>query len=179
MVESQTEARQDFHTTTAAKLDSIVAKLESTVSEIPPRKSMTIADDAASEAEDPTEMFHRDMGTQTTSPLATPPIKDGKEPAATKEAGKLESISKKLTDLRNEVRAQSEDMEDIKTLVDTFRDELDSMTYPGQGEYLAGYDIYGRTRKQDPDDEVKKVRDNIRRVKGVLLSTRNFPASTR
>ena len=138
---------------------------------------MALVDDTVSEADDPSEMFHRDMGTQT-SPLATPPIKE-KELTSNKQAGQLAGISKKLTDLKNEVRAQSEDMEDIKTLVDTFRDELDSMTYPGQSEYLSGYDIYGRSRKQDPDDEVKKARDNIRRVKGVLLSTRNFPASTR
>jgi hypothetical protein len=33
--------------------------------------------------------------------------------------------------------------------------------------------------KNEPDDEVRKARDNIRRIKGVLLSTRSFPASTR
>lgn len=178
MVETQTEARQDFHATTLTKLDSIVAKLEKTVSEVPPRKSTSI-EDTPSEAEDPTEMFHRDMGTQT-SPLATPGIGDGKEEkGAKKHAGQLAKLSKTLTDLKNEVRAQSEDMEDIKTIVDVFRDELDAMTYAGQNDYLAGYDVYGRSRKAEPDDEIRKVRDNIRRVKGVLLSTRNFPASTR
>lgn len=31
----------------------------------------------------------------------------------------------------------------------------------------------------EPDDEVKKVKENIRRLKGVFLSTRNFPLSTK
>ncbi|KAH7114072.1 hypothetical protein EDB81DRAFT_301918 [Dactylonectria macrodidyma] len=39
--------------------------------------------------------------------------------------------------------------------------------------------VYGRTRKPEPEDEIRKVRHNIRRVKGVLLSTRNFPTKAR
>jgi hypothetical protein len=53
------------------------------------------------------------------------------------------------------------------------RDDLDNLTITGQST-MGSYDLYGRTRKNEPDDEIRKVRDNIRRVKGVLLSTRNF-----
>ncbi|CAM1509369.1 Fc.00g031080.m01.CDS01 [Cosmosporella sp. VM-42] len=176
MVETQTESRLDLQATTAAKLEAIVAKLEKTVSEIPSTRHIS---DDVSEAEDPSELFHRDMGTQT-SPLLTPaPTTKNAEPVAKKQAGQLESLTKKLGELKDGVRAQSEDMEDIKTLMDVFRDELDSLTYAGQNDYLAGYDVYGRSRKSEPEDEIKKAKDNIRRVKGVLLSTRNFPASTR
>lgn len=31
----------------------------------------------------------------------------------------------------------------------------------------------------EPDDEVKRVKESIRRLKGVFLSTRNFPLSAK
>ncbi|KAL3963766.1 hypothetical protein ACCO45_000770 [Purpureocillium lilacinum] len=70
-------------------------------------------------------------------------------------------------------------MDEIRTLLDVFRDDLDGMTYGGQTQFVGGYDMYGTAKKSEPEDEIRKVRDNIRRVKGVLLSTRNFPGSTR
>lgn len=185
MVDAQTEARAEFHETTVRNLDALVSKLEKTVSEVPPVKKQATGTSAAgddeSEAEDPTEMFHRDMGTQTSPPLSTMAMaknKDaGGESTTKKQADRLAGLTKTLSGLKDEFRSESEGMDGIKTLVDVLRDDLDSLTYTGQS--ASTYDLYGRSRKPEPEDEIRKVRDNIRRVKGVLLSTRNFPPTAR
>ncbi|GJN68313.1 hypothetical protein PLIIFM63780_001505 [Purpureocillium lilacinum] len=191
MVESLTDARADLYDTSSKKLDALVAKLEKTVSVIPPPKTAAGAvsaaadeDADASDAEDPTEMFHRDIGTQTTSlpasPLASAKAKDGEgEPLSARQAERLTTLAKTLSGIKDQFRTQSEDMDEIRTLLDVFRDDLDGMTYGGQTQFVGGYDMYGTAKKSEPEDEIRKVRDNIRRVKGVLLSTRNFPGSTR
>ncbi|KAF4436542.1 peroxin 14 17 [Fusarium acutatum] len=181
MVDSQAEARTDFHDLTSRKLDALVAKLEKTVSEVPPKKPIATVEEE-SDAEDPTEMFHRDMGTQTTFPISSvTAMTDSKnnESAAKHNTNQLGSLNKTLSGLKDEYRSQSEGMDKIKTAVDMLRDDLDTMTYTAYPDHSTGYDLYGRSRKPEPDDEIRKVRDNIRRVKGVLLSTRNFPASAR
>ncbi|KPM45697.1 hypothetical protein AK830_g848 [Neonectria ditissima] len=180
MVDAQTEARAEFHDATVRRLDSLVTKLEKTVSVVPPAKKNTPGDDE-SEAEDPAEMFHRDMGTQTSFPLTTTTATKGKdaggESTTKRQADRLAALTKTLSGLKDEFRSESEGMEGIKTLVDVLRDDLDSLTYSGQ--IANTFDLYGRTRKPEPEDEIRKVRDNIRRVKGVLLSTRNFPTTAR
>ncbi|KAJ3536699.1 hypothetical protein NM208_g6613 [Fusarium decemcellulare] len=185
MVDGQAEARTEFHDLTSRKIDALVSKLEKTVSEVPPKKPSPVAANVEddSEAEDPTEMFHRDMGTQTTFPISSVTAMAGKdggnESPAKHHTNQLASLNKTLSGLKDEYRSQSEGMDNIKTAIDVLRDDLDNLTFTGQADHLGGYDIYGRPRKAEPDDEIRKVRDNIRRVKGVLLSTRNFPATAR
>jgi hypothetical protein len=101
----------------------------------------------------------------------------GGESTTKKQADRLAGLTKTLSGLKDEFRSESEGMDGIKTLVDVLRDDLDSLTYTGQS--ASTYDLYGRSRKPEPEDEIRKVRDNIRRVKGVLLSTRNFPPTAR
>ena len=200
MVESLTAARADLYDTSSARLDALVAKLERSVSVIPSSTSAAstsalvaaaaaaaaAADhDAASDAEDPSEMFHRDVGTQTTSLPVSPrapasaPATPPTDPESSHQADRLIALTKTLSALKDQFRTQSEDMDDIRTLLDVFRDDLDGMTYGGHTQFVGGYDMYGTAKKSEPEDEIRKVRDNIRRVKGVLLSTRNFPASAR
>ncbi|KAI9155336.1 hypothetical protein HJFPF1_07918 [Paramyrothecium foliicola] len=183
MVENLTAARVELHGTASSKLDDLVTKLEQTVSEIPPsRKPVDAAllADSASDIDDPAEMFHRDVGTQTSLPSSPPPptAREASASAAQHQVDRLVSLARSLSALKDDYRTQSEELEDIKTLVDVFRDDLDTMTYGGQTDFVGGYDVYSRQRRNEPEDEIKRVRDNIRRVKGVLLSTRNFPAST-
>jgi hypothetical protein len=182
MVENLTDARTELHDVASKRLDSLVTQLEKTVSVIPPTTSQPdlSEENDGSEAEDPTEMFHRDVGTQTSliDENAAPPTKEP-EPPSKRHATTLISLTKNLSVLKDQFRAQSEGFEDVKTLLDVFRDDLDSMTYGGHSEFVGGYDIYGSAKKNEPEDEIRKVRDNIRRVKGVFLSARNFPVSTR
>lgn len=180
MVEKQTSARIELHETAADKLDAIVAKLENTVSVVPSHKSASATNVADVNEDDPSEMFHRDVGTQTslpTSPSASS-LQENKAGAQSKiQEERLSKLAKSLKGLTNDFTSQSNDSEDIKVLLDVFRDDLDTMTYGHHAELFGGYDK--RKKKPDSEDEIRKVRDNIRRIKGVLLSARTFPTSAR
>ncbi|KAJ3943756.1 uncharacterized protein N0V96_006688 [Colletotrichum fioriniae] len=199
MVENLTEARYDLHETTSQNLAKIIEKLEGTVSEIPaPKKSAAAAaaaaaegaaDDDASSADDPTEMFHRDIGTQTSIP-STPSLTtwgENKNSNSDKEKSPTDRQADKLTWFKNQaawlkttVVADADDVADLKSKMDVLKDDLVQLAYPSPSDYAgSSYSLYGGPRKNEPEDEIKKARDNIRRVKGVLLSTRNFPASAR
>lgn len=179
MVEKQTSARIDLHETTSKKLESILTQLEGTVSVVPSyNKTGANAASEADDVEDPSEMFHRDIGTQTTSPLTS--SSKGKEEAQSKlQADRLSKLAKSLTGLTNDYKKQSTDSVNIKAFLDTFRDDLDTMTYGHHAEIFGAYDINKKKKKNDSEDEIRKVRDNIRRIKGVLLSARTFPTSAR
>ena len=82
MVQSLTEARISLHDSAKQDLEKLVDKLESIVSEIPAaaKKNQLVHtggagrdgeednDDAKSSYEDPAELFHRDIGVQTSLP---------------------------------------------------------------------------------------------------------------
>ncbi|KAK1688520.1 peroxisomal membrane anchor protein conserved region-domain-containing protein [Colletotrichum godetiae] len=199
MVENLTEARYDLHETTSQNLAKIIEKLEGTVSEIPaPKKPASaienkdIPDDDASSADDPTEMFHRDIGTQTSIP-STPSLttwgetnnnansSDKDKSATDRQADKLTWFKNQAAWLKTTVVGDADDVADLKAKMDVLKDDLVQLAYPSPSDYAGGssYALYGGPRKNEPEDEIKKARDNIRRVKGVLLSTRNFPASAR
>ncbi|OAQ95693.1 hypothetical protein LLEC1_01801 [Akanthomyces lecanii] len=197
MTDNLNGARQELHDTTASRLEELVNQLERTVSVVPPPKNATlVSSPPASTAttmindgeddEDPAEMFHRDVGTQT---LFTDGHLRGaddakspknKQPAVLQHATGMARLAKCISGLRDGVVSQSGDFEDIKVQVEQFREDLDRMIFP-QMDFTPG--SYGMIptagSKNEPDDEVRKARDNIRRIKGVLLSTRSFPASTR
>lgn len=178
MVEKQTSARIDLHETTSKKLETILSQLESTVSVVPSYNKSEAKATSESDDEDPSEMFHRDIGTQTSSPLAS--SSKGKDESQSKlQADRLSKLAKSLTGLTNDYKKQSTDAENVKAFLDTFRDELDTMTYGQHAEIFGAYDINKKKKKGDSEDEIRKVRDNIRRIKGVLLSARTFPTSAR
>ncbi|KAL6821198.1 peroxisomal membrane anchor protein conserved region domain-containing protein [Trichoderma sp. SZMC 28015] len=178
MVEKLTNARIDLHETTANRLDSILTQLENTVSVVPSYKSSANTASEATESEDPSEMFHRDVGTQTSfpnSPSSSTP--KGKDEAQSKvQADRLSKLAKSLKGLTDDFKKQSNESQDIKVLLDVFRDDLDNMTYGHHAELFGNFD---KRKKKDSEDEIRKVRDNIRRIKGVLLSARTFPTSAR
>ncbi|KAI9898098.1 hypothetical protein N3K66_006458 [Trichothecium roseum] len=188
MLENLTEARQELVATASDKLDALVGKLESTVSHVPaatPKRAHPAAaaeqeEEGYSDAEDPSEMFHRDVGTQVTSPILAPG--DGREPEEpdyVRQAARLRDLNARLKDLNGDILSQSEDIGDVKALVDVLRDDLDGLTYRSMGgDYLGGLNG-GFSGRKEPNDEIRKARDNIRRIKGVLLSSRSFPASAR
>ena len=120
-------------------------------------------------------MFHRDVGTQTFLPVPSAASAPKLPPAET-QATRLDSLTRSLSDIKDGLRAQSEGLSDVKTLIDVFGDDLDALTYRSAAE-LPGYDMLRTGTKGEPDDEMRKVRDSIRRIKGTLLSTRSFPTS--
>ncbi|KAL6866374.1 hypothetical protein ACO1O0_002482 [Amphichorda felina] len=178
MLEHLTASREELHSTTASRLNDMVSLLEKSVSVVPPppgRKKHGALSDDDSDAGDPTEMFHRDVGTQTFLPVPSAASAPKLPPAET-QATRLDSLTRSLSDIKDGLRAQSEGLSDVKTLIDVFGDDLDALTYRSAAE-LPGYDMLRTGTKGEPDDEIRKVRDSIRRIKGTLLSTRSFPTS--
>ncbi|KAH6604989.1 peroxin 14 17 [Trichoderma cornu-damae] len=183
MIEKQTNARIDLHDTASKKLETILARLESTVSTVPSYKnSGANATSETADTQDPSEMFHRDVGTQTFFPaFPSASSSRAKDEAPSKlQADRLSKLAKSLTGLADEFKKQSDESQDIKVLLDVFRDDLDNMTYAYHVDLFGGYETNSKRRKKpDSEDEIRKVRDNIRRIKGVLLSARTFPTSAR
>lgn len=200
MIENLNGARQELHDTTASRLEELVKQLERTVSVVPPpahavlsgnlpasAATTTINDeDNEDDDEDPAEMFHRDVGTQTsfsdalTSAADDAEQPEAKQPAVLQHATGVTKLAKCISGLRDAVVSQSGDFEDIKAQVEHFREDLDRMIFPQMDFTPGSYGMISQAgSKNEPEDEVRRARDNIRRIKGVLLSTRSFPASTR
>lgn len=208
MVDSLTEARVDFHENANKNLSQLVEKLEHAVSEIPEsyhtagRKAALAAgahaageytdaaDDDASSYDDPTELFHRDVGVQT-SPPSTPSglsyptggtmgaaTKHSSAVATQQQADKLGRLISSIRDLSADLASQADGFGEAKSALDDFGRDLHTLTYPPESFGVGSSYLYGAGRSE-PDDEIKKVKSNIRSVKGVLLSTRSFAAPTR
>jgi hypothetical protein len=58
-------------------------------------------------------------------------------------------------------------------------DKLDAAAHTTDFVGGSGFGLYGAASKNEPDDEIRKAKENVRRVKGVLLSTRSFPGGGR
>ncbi|EOO00391.1 putative peroxin 14 17 protein [Phaeoacremonium minimum UCRPA7] len=187
MVDSLTEARIDFHENALQNLKKLNEKLESTVSEIPVTKKAEVhafEDDTSSSYDDPTELFHRDIGVQTSLP-PTPTDTEPQTPAAqstvVKQASRIAELTASIRSINEDLTSEAEDFSNIKTILDTFNEDLDKLTYPWQPstDFVGSYSYYGASRGNEPDDEIKKAKENIRRLKGVFLSARSFPGSAR
>lgn len=209
MVESLTEARVDFHQTANKNLTRLVEKLEGSVSELPagyhaitgnrpaaigppPPDDPDDADDSSA-YDDPSELFHRDVGVQTSPPppLSPPSTPGGGFPSANSthtpasaadrvrhQADRLARLSAGVRGLAADVVHQAEDTAETKNVLDQFGSDLHNLTWPPEAIGVGSSYLYG-SQRNEPDDEIKKVKMNIRGVKGVLLSTRSFPATTR
>ncbi|KAK1777925.1 peroxisomal membrane anchor protein conserved region-domain-containing protein [Copromyces sp. CBS 386.78] len=220
MVNQLTEARVDFHDNVKDNLDRLVEKLEQTVSELPPgykasdgragryKDAYDDDDDNMSTYEDPAEMFHRDVGIQT-SPPPTPSVRAMSLPSRPGTAMSARSLSeiyeahsraqsraasaiserhmnhtqkqqRRLAELVTSVKeindgltSQCEDYDELRTTVDVFHGELEQLALQHY-DFTGGFSLYGYTNRSEPNDEIKKAKENIRRVKGVLLTTRTF-----
>ncbi|KAL2261202.1 hypothetical protein VTK26DRAFT_4584 [Humicola hyalothermophila] len=200
MVNNLTEARVSLHDTANQDLAKLVSKLEATVSEIPPTitkprpHGSTYGDnhsesDAASQYDDPTELFHRDVGVQTSRPstphtttTAQPPRpSSAQQPAETPTAHqtrRLTSLVASLRQVNDGLVAQTESYGDVKTVLDRLGEDLDKLGSAAHATDFVGgggFSLYGASGRNEPDDEIRRAKENVRRVKGVLLSTRSFP----
>ncbi|KAK7723803.1 hypothetical protein SLS64_000134 [Diaporthe eres] len=210
MVDSLTEARVEFHENANKNLSQLVEKLEHAVSEIPEsyhtagkRAALAgsthgaaaaeytdAADDDTSSYDDPTELFHRDVGVQT-SPPPTPgglsyptaggtaaSTKHSSAVATQQQADKMGRLITSIRDLSVDLASQADGFGEAKSALDDFGRDLHALTYPPESFGVGSGYLYGAARNE-PEDEIKKVKNNIRSVKGVLLSTRSFAAPTR
>ncbi|KAK8039417.1 hypothetical protein PG993_007828 [Apiospora rasikravindrae] len=193
MVESQTEARSDYYTHVNEKVSHMVEKLEGLVSEVPYKNGKLLRqqseaytdadDDKSSSYDDPTEMFHRDIGTQTSTPPASvtpsPGGSDSTESTVDAQARRLARLSSAVKELSDMYTKRAEDTSNLHSGVCELREEVDKVyRQPQWSESASIYGLPRMGRTQQEDDEYKKTKDAIRSVKGVFLSSRMFPAST-
>ncbi|CAK7219359.1 hypothetical protein SBRCBS47491_003817 [Sporothrix bragantina] len=240
MVDTLTESRAELHDTAANNLTRLLDQLEKVVSEVPEaakagpggaaaRSSLAAAsapaedddvstDESTDSYDDPTEVFHRDIGIQTSLPpspalapkvtmdstvpspstsLAHPPASSAGEPSQSYfQAERLSNLVTSIRSLSQGWSGSGDVLSEIQTTVDVFREDVEKLSRPpayayggglGSGIYGYGssvsmtgsnkYPGYVTTTRNEPDDEIRKAKENIRRVKGALLTTRTFPTA--
>jgi hypothetical protein len=189
MVDNLNEARSDYYAHVKEKLGELVGKLEVSVSEVPYKdgkppksqhQSQETLEDNDSVTSDPTELFHRDVGTQTSPPPSVSGVTANNKPEkpVDAQARKLAAMSASLRELTLMHTQNAERMADCRSSVGELRDQIDKLAYPPIVQDFSTYGGLGYGRSAEPDDEFKKTKDAIRSVKGIFLSTRSFPAVT-
>jgi hypothetical protein len=187
MIAALTTSRHELAGAAQANIDKLIAKLQEMVSETPQSFSAAPCQEESEEEEsdsDPTELFHRDIGVQTslpTSPSLSRPASPS--PATTtleEQASRISRIASHITDLDESFTSEGQEVSQLSTCTSILREYLESLAYaPPLYTYGASGLYSGTSQKNEAvDDEIAKVKAQIRGVKGVLLSTRTFPAGT-
>jgi len=174
MLDSLTTARHSLFETASTNLDTLNGKMEKTVSTVPNAsqpvsiESSSVHDvDADTEA---TEFFHRSTATQT-SPNLTRSNSSLSSQAPQTPASPTTTQSIQLQTLHSQLSSLVPASEPENTLESRLSDV---QTYLG-GMAYGGNLQFGKVGGEERD-EVSKVKAEIRGVKGVLLSARNFPS---
>jgi hypothetical protein len=191
MHDTLTEARHDFFTHASTKVDEMNDHISKFVTiptgNAPSKKKDTETDDnvsVTSEASDPTELFHRDIGVQTSPSLsrnqstwslsdADPSISD----VLTHQEARIASITTVLRDLQFSRDSSGNKEKDVSVQIDTFTKYLSDLMYSTPYyKYQSNFPTWNSAANTNAsNDEVDKFKNEIRGMKGALLSTRNFP----
>ena len=208
MLANLTTARHELATTAHENLQKLNDKLEKTVSVVPAHLTAhkpntderdEVPGDEDSVTSDPTELFHRDIGTQTTSILsqsstASTSTEAPNDPAnapssaVSHHVNRIESIQAQLKEV-SEFERHSNILEDsMRARLTDLHHYLDGIIYSAPSYAPAGpsYGLYGGFNggeqgsnstglRKSEDDAIASFKADIRGVKGALLSARNFP----
>ncbi|KAI9688276.1 MAG: hypothetical protein M1820_010304 [Bogoriella megaspora] len=195
MTANLTEARHDFATHTQTHVQELNSQMSKIVSTVPTGPKTQPQDSADNYSEisgadsDPTELYHRDFGTQTSPNLSRREsmaevnhASDASEPGAVAESHqrRLEIMRSHISELLDDGTREDSTVEDGKMRVKELSQYLDSLTYPTLDYANYNYDgMYsvGQASNKKKDDAIEAVKKEIRSVKGVLLSARNFPST--
>lgn len=179
MASALSDSRHELAATAQAHLDNFISKLKPLVSEVPQpvlAQGEHYEDKDGEDSDgDPTEMFHRDIGVQTSPIISRPssPSQDPKVSVAEAQAKKASTIGAILSDVDLTIASELHEASNLQTGIDDLKKYLDSLMYsPPTFSYGAG-SAFGS--KRDEDDEIGRVKREIRAVKGVLLTARSFP----
>ena len=169
MLDSLHSARHSLFEMVSGNLNSLNEKLESNVSRMPDNSGIGSDDDDSdnqSLRSDPGRFFTRTIGTQT-SPQSSLSHAVASTPAPVSSVP-LDAQASQLSCLQANLQAIKPN-DDLNQAV---QERLD-----GLRSYLEKIQ-YTRTWAETSNDGVAKVKAEIRGVKGVLLSARNFPPSS-
>jgi hypothetical protein len=179
MFETLTAARHSLFDDAQSNLEQLNKKLEDVVSVVPPQLK-AVDNDAESEASDPAELFHRDIGVQTSSQdLET--SKEDVNPVET-QSDILDEIHTQLQDLKTTESESLQAERKAWSSIMNLQAYLDEITYGGRKSVFQweGPGIGDSRMGQDSKmDEIAKFKAEIRSAKGALLSARNFPSANR
>ncbi|GFF36176.1 hypothetical protein IFM61606_02769 [Aspergillus udagawae] len=210
MLATLTSARLELAQTANTNLQKLNEKLEQNVSRIPPHLSAKDAkqteptdseDDEDSITSDPTELFHRDVATQTSQDLDASALPGTTDQQSADEAApdptttvnthlkRLENITSHLREVASSENESGALDDSVRTRLNELHHYLDGLLY-SRSSYssVTGYGVYstpGVETTSGPsagiskaeEDAMASFRADIRGVKGALLSARNFPAS--
>jgi len=179
MLAQLTTSRLSLAETASSNLQTLIRKIEGLVSEIPVSDGAHVnaEGEAESEDEDPTEMFHRDIGVQTEdAPSASLEPVDLSEDTLSQQTSSLTTLSTSLSSLLDDSTTEGSSTSDLTTTISILREYLDGLAYvaPSYGYGVGGYGGFSGSQGKE-DDEIARVKGSIRGVKGVLLSARSFP----
>ena len=174
MIESLTSARHSLAETASNNIDTLNAKLESAVSRIPDYINDANEEDKSdveSIDSDPSRFFSRSAATQTSPDCSHSLSSTSSEDLTATEPNKnhinnVLAIHSKLTDLK-----PKEDTSPVKDSIHDLRKFLDNL--PDTNATSQNGKLWEKTTS----DECGRLKAEIRGVKGVLLSARNFPSS--
>ncbi|KAL8817837.1 MAG: hypothetical protein Q9223_003411 [Gallowayella weberi] len=181
MVDALTSARHSLASITQANLDTLNEKLEENVTITPSGISKwgpgTVDKDEEALSETTEEMapfFNRTIGTQTSSPISpSPSTSQPTTPSppleiVTKQQSSLNTLHTALFSLHTPKDNVSTD-DKLKDHLEDLKQYLNTLQYPNQ---------HARAVPESKDNAVNKFKAEIRGMKGLLLSTRNFPSGT-
>lgn len=200
MFESLTAARHDFAGHSKDHVDQLIQKLETMVSQDPkhnpavgaPRIGTdpeTDANDNESFDSDPTELFHRDFGTQTSPELESSSSESGLWSAPSdvndrasdtdRHCDKLLRLQKLCEQVTGAEQSETDSYKEVSTIIKVLNEQLDGMSIPASTfSYYNSFERTG-TGSRQKDDEISRMKNEIRGIKGALLSAKNFPGGRR
>ncbi|EED22423.1 peroxisomal membrane anchor protein, putative [Talaromyces stipitatus ATCC 10500] len=199
MLRSLGDARHELAETALTNLSTLNEKLEKNVSKIPVRSLSSEKFDADEDDEtesitsDPTEVFHRDIATQTTPDLlndsiTTTPSTDAEanpHKAIDSHKQTLAKITSHLQEFVSDHTTSGEIDDTMRNRVADLQSYLDGLKYSSYNTYINSNNLYNTsynypmgdtTNKSKEEDAIAAFRAEIRGVKGALLSARNFPS---
>jgi hypothetical protein len=211
MLESLTSARHDLQSSAIERLGELNTKLESSVSHVPyilpmhPRHMHNIdgAQSDTSSDSDPTELYHRDIATQTSPPAhsrksSITSLNAPNKNATASQTERLQSLHASLSSLLSSTTATlatnnlSTSLADLQSIVD----RVESNSQPLYNDYdwrslssgasnafssgSGSSNVGSRTKTSattETQTEAAKFKAEIRALKGAFLSSRNFPTA--
>ena len=178
MIDALSSARQSFSETCLTNIQLMNEKLEQAVSKLPvelENEEISSRNRSRSSADlDPAELFHRSIATQTT-PETSPLMCSGTFPSLADSSvrahqnGDLHRLRDQLRELWNSGATPEDSSFSVKSRLNQFQHYLDNLTY---GSLLMPKDHL----KASKEDEISKIKGEIRGFKGALLSARSFPS---
>ena len=196
-IDSLTESRHDFASHSQSKVDEFNDRLSKIVSRVPapakdtervPQIEISEVDSITS---DPTELFHRDMGTQT-SPLPSRhssetslSTDDSERPGETRDpvnrqTRALDIIYSHLSELAEGASRTADANKQREESVDNLRHYLDTLLYASSGiNVWTNTEEVNAAKPAAKKDPIEELKQEIRGVKGVLLSAKRFPSAAK